>query len=121
MDQEQQEEGHEKDDRDKKDKKDRLVPGDPPILVGGGGSSYVWLKDNQGRRRVDPRIDDDETGIKPGSPKPQTRTDYEWCSRVSTNPRFVYFHDGTSLDAQGNPAETRLEIQDRKDWYVRIE
>jgi len=27
-------------------RRDALIPGDPPIIVGGGGSTLVWIKNN---------------------------------------------------------------------------
>ena len=105
----------------KRGKKRFIVPGDAPILVGGGGSSYVWLKEAQGRRVVNPRSDDENTGVKPGAPTPSTRVDYEHCSRVNTNFAQIRFHDGVTMDAQGNRAEVILRIQNDRRWYVCIE
>jgi hypothetical protein len=36
------------------EKRVKLVPGDPPIIVGGGGSSLVWIRKDQMPQLIDP-------------------------------------------------------------------
>jgi len=62
---------------------------DPPILVGGGGSSYVWIKIDQLEAVVNPTLDDDAIGVKNGAPTPHTRSAY-LCFRLKhTHTKFV--------------------------------
>ena len=35
-------------------KRSNLIPGDPPIIVGGGGSSWIWIKKELEPQFVDP-------------------------------------------------------------------
>ena len=97
----------------KKIRKPALDLGDPPILVGGGGSAYLWVNLTQDQRPVNPSLDDPNIGIKPGAPKPHTRANYA-CTRVNGAPARVFFFSGT-----GN--EQELNITDAKTWYVRVE
>ena len=96
----------------KKSRKPALTIGDPPILVGGGGSSYVWVSLNQNERPVNPSSNDPNTGINPGAPTPRTRGNYT-ASRVTGSPVQIYFSDGV------NP-EVQLNIRDHKTWYIRF-
>jgi hypothetical protein len=93
----------------------RFDLGDPPILVGGGGSSYLWVNLSQGQRPVNPSSNNPSTGINPGSPTPKTRANYS-ASRVTGSPTQVFFYDGV------NP-EVQLDIPPagRKTWYIRFE
>src|SRR5262245_11159114 len=95
----------------KKKRKGMLVDGDPPILVGGGGSAYIWVNLDQNERPVNPSSNDPNTGVKPGAPKPRTRADYT-CSRVIRTPPTIFFFDGVEGYA--------LEIQDTKTWFITI-
>ncbi|MGZ8843155.1 MAG: hypothetical protein ACXW18_05800 [Pyrinomonadaceae bacterium] len=92
-----------------------LLDSDPPILVGGGGSSYLWVNLDQNERPVNPSSNDPVTGIKPGAPTPRNRGNYS-CSRVSRTPPKIYFYDGV------NP-ETQLDIPvaGRNKWFIRFE
>lgn len=101
--------------RKKKITLDDPIPGDPPILVGGGGSTYLWVQLDQDERPVNPQSDDPNYGIKAGAPKPTTRANYT-CSRVGRTPPRIYFYDGV------NP-ETRLDIPlaGRGKWFIRFE
>jgi hypothetical protein len=89
-----------------------LVPGDPPILVGGGGSVYVWVKLGQSQTPVNPSLNDVGIGIKPGAPLPTNRAQYS-CSRVSRTPPRVFFFSGAGIERQ-------LDIDDTATWYIRI-
>lgn len=42
-------------------------PLDPPILVGGGGSTLIWVRKDQRARKVSPE-DVPNTAMKPGNP-----------------------------------------------------
>jgi hypothetical protein len=97
----------------KKIRKPALDLGDPPILVGGGGSAYLWVNLTQDQRPVNPSLDDPNIGIKPGAPRPRTRANYA-CTRVNGAPARVFFFSGT-----GN--EQQLNITDTKTWYIRVE
>jgi len=95
----------------KKTKTHLDIGSDPPVLVGGGGSSYVWVNLNQGQTPVNPSSNNPSTGINPGAPTPKTRANYT-ASRVTAGPAQVFFFDGVS--------EVQLKVLDRKTWYVRF-
>ena len=86
---------------------------DPPILVGGGGSTYVWLRLDVGSQSVDPGSDDPTYGIKPGSKKPKNRNNYS-CHRNNDSPNSVIFCDGVG-------GEVVLNIKNKNKWYIRCE
>ena len=92
----------------KKKRKSHLdIGSDPPVLVGGGGSSYIWVNLNQGQTQVNPN-----TGVNPGAPTPHTPGNYN-CSRITRTPPKLYFFDGTS--------GISLPIKDLKSWYIRVD
>lgn len=74
-----------------------LLPTDPPILVGGGGSAYVWLRLDQLATLVDPTSDDPTSGIKPGAPTPRTRSAYV-CYRLKHTHVKVTVNNGVDPD-----------------------
>ena len=41
-------------DRDKDKNNERVVPGDPPIIVGGGGSTWIWIRKDANIQFFDP-------------------------------------------------------------------
>jgi hypothetical protein len=98
-----------------------LLDTDPPILVGGGGSTYLWVNLDQGETPVNPQLDHAGIGINPGAPKPQTRQNYV-CSRVSRTPPKLFFHNGVSVNPDGSPVEVQLDIPvaGRPYWYIRL-
>jgi len=93
-------------------KRKNILDGDPPILVGGGGSAYIWVNLDQNERPVNPQSNDPSTGIKPGAPTPLNRGNYT-CHRVTRTPPTIVFFDGVS--------STGLVIRDTKNWYIRID
>ena len=109
----------------KKSKKVRrkafVMPTDPPILVGGGGSTYLWVHLDQGETPVNPQLDHPGKGINPGAPVPQTRADYA-CSRVSRTAPKLFFHNGVAVNPDGSPVEVPLDIPvaGRPYWYIRM-
>jgi len=76
----------------------KLDLGDPPILIGGGGSSYVWVHLAQDQRPVNPSLDNPGIGIKPGAPKPHSRDNYI-CSRVKDSYSTITFNDGVNTQS----------------------
>jgi len=92
----------------------KLDLGDPPILVGGGGSSYLWVNLTQGQRPVNPSSNNPSTGINPGSPTPKTRGNYS-ASRVTGSPTQVFFYDGVNPEVQLD-----IPVAGRKTWYIRF-
>ncbi|MDX6559400.1 MAG: hypothetical protein QOF72_2449 [Blastocatellia bacterium] len=98
-----------------KKKPNPLLQTDPPILVGGGGSSYLWVNVDQDQRQVSPTSNDPVTGINPGSPTPRTRASYT-CSRVARTPPRIFFSDGVNPEVPLN-----VPVAGRKTWYIRFE
>jgi hypothetical protein len=96
--------------------KTRLDLGDPPILVGGGGSAYLWVNLGQDERPVNPSLDNPGIGINPKAPKPNTRDAYA-CSRVREAFSKITFYDGV------NPQPTILTIPmaGRNGWSISFE
>lgn len=94
-------------------KSTNLVPGDPPIIVGGGGSAYIWVKLGHGQTPVNPSSDNPGIGIKPGAPRPTGRDLYS-CSRITGGPASVFFYSGAGV-------ELPLTIDNDQTWYIRVE
>lgn len=100
--------------RSKKNSGPRADLGDPPILVGGGGSSYLWVDLTQDQRPVNPSLDNPGIGVNPGAPKPNTRANYA-CSRILKTPSEIVFFDGVNT-------MTTLTIPNagRNGWYIKF-
>jgi hypothetical protein len=104
-----------------KTRKSFMLPSDPPVLIGGGGSTYVWIQLEQDERPVNPQLDSPGKGINPGAPMPASRGDYS-CSRIGRTPPKLFFHNGVSLGPNGEPVEVQLDIPvaGRPYWYIRF-
>lgn len=96
-------------------KKGQLLDTDPPILVGGGGSSYLWVNLDQNERPVNPSSNDPVTGIRPGAPMPRNRGNYS-CSRISRTPPKITFYDGVNLETQLD-----IPVAGRTTWFIKFE
>jgi len=92
-----------------------LVDTDPPILIGGGGSSYLWVNLDQDQRPVNPTSNNPTTGINPGAPTPRNRGAYT-CSRVLRTPPRIFFYDGVNPEVQ-----LVIPPSGRSKWYIRFE
>jgi hypothetical protein len=101
--------------KSRKTKKTPLDLGDPPILVGGGGSSYLWVNLDQDQRPVNPSSNNPSTGVNPGSPMPNTRGNYS-CSRVSRTPPKISFYDGVNPEVS-----LSIPVGGRGKWYIKFE
>lgn len=86
---------------------------DPPIIVGGGGSSYVWVRLDQDERPVNPESDDDDFGVKKKAPKPKTRGKYG-CNRNKHKAKKIVFFDG-----KNNPVTYKIEDDDT--FWITVE
>ena len=86
------------------------IGSDPPVLVGGGSSSLIWVNFNQNQMPVSP-------GSVSG-PSPSTKSAYS-VNRVTNGPVRLYFNDGT---VPGPAGEVRLDIPvaGRQTWYIRF-
>ena len=69
---------------------DDLLPVDPPILVGGGGSSLVWIRKDQEPEEVDHHY-------YPNCKKPKNPDNYI-CYRVKDNHLRVTINNGVDGD-----------------------
>ena len=97
----------------KRVRKPTLDLGDPPILVGGGGSAYLWVSLTQDQRPVNPSLDNPSIGIKPGAPTPTTRANYA-CSRVTKAPTTITIYTGAG-------GEQSFTIADPRNWFMKVE
>src|SRR5689334_19913253 len=86
------------------------IGSDPPVLIGGGGSSFIWVDFNEGQTGVNPN------GVPANAPSPSTKSKYS-CSKISNTPVRLYFNDGTTPGAAG---EKPLSIVNNKTWYIRF-
>lgn len=86
------------------------VGSDPPILVGGGGSSLIWVNFAEGQTPVKPK------GLPANAPTPMTKDDYS-LSKIMSQPARLYFNDGTTMGPLG---EKPLDIANQKTWYIRF-
>jgi hypothetical protein len=90
------------------------IGSDPPVLVGGGGSAYLWVSLDQDQHPVNPESDDPGVGIKPGAPVPHSRGKYA-CSKISNGPVKLYFFDGVSGEVQ-----LTIPTAGKDTWYIRF-
>ena len=86
------------------------IGSDPPILIGGGGSSLVWVNFGQGQTPVKPK------GLPANAPTPTNPDDYS-LSKITNSPTRLFFNDGTT---PGQPGEVPLPIANQKTWYIRF-
>lgn len=85
----------------KKSRKRRNVLGtDPPILVGGGGSSFIWIKKDLEPQLVDPMS-------VPGSAPQPLDPDLYYCFRVQGNIGKVVLTDGNAAPPTGKPVNNK--------------
>jgi len=98
----------------KKRRTSRLdVGSDPPILIGGGGSSYIWVNFGEGQTPTNPH------GFPANAPTPHTPGSYS-VSRITNSPVRLYFNDGVTAGPAG---ERALDIgigAARNKWYIRF-
>src|SRR6266508_6136918 len=79
---------------------------DPPIIVGGGGSTLIWIKKTLNPTQVDPTNTSEVPANAPGPPTGKRNLYY--CYKCPTaDTKFVTVHDGTT----GNP---RKPVDPRK-------
>lgn len=69
-------------------KKKVMLDSDPPILVGGGGSSFIWI-----RKDLDPQLVD-PLGVPAAAPKPAHPDSY-YCFRLQGNVMKINVDDGS--------------------------
>jgi len=89
------------------------IGSDPPVLVGGGGSSYIWVNMNQGQTTVNPN------SVSPTAPSPHTKGNYS-CSKITNAPVRLFFNNGVT---PGKAGEEELSIPvgtPRDQWYIRF-
>ncbi len=87
------------------------IGSDPPVMVGGGGSSYIWMNFGETPTRVDPN------GI--SAPSPTTKSKYS-CSKITNGPVRLFFNNGVTMGPAG---EVPLDIPagaPRGQWYIRF-
>jgi hypothetical protein len=89
----------------------RMLPTDPPILVGGGGSTFIWIRKDLVPQLVDP------TGVPSSAPQPHTPDQYYCFTCTAHNTRNITTDDGNS--ASPNPGAPK-GVNSRK-HYVQFD
>ncbi len=85
---------------------DDSLPTDPPILVGGGGSSLIWIRKDQRPELVD-------HNQYPNAKKPKTPDDY-FCYRVKDSHLTVVANNGVD-------PSTPLPVKNNKKHHTYFE
>jgi hypothetical protein len=85
------------------------IGSDPPVLVGGGGSSLIWVDFTQGQTQIPP-------GSAGGAPSPTTPANYS-LSKITNAPTKLFFNNGAT---PGKPGEVALPIANQRTWYIRF-
>ena len=89
------------------------IGSDPPVLIGGGGSSFIWVKFNENQTPQNPN------GVSPNAPAPNTKSAYS-LSKITSAPVRLFFNNG---EIPGSPGEEELYIPvgpARDRWYIRF-
>ncbi|HXT62053.1 MAG TPA: hypothetical protein VN696_03360 [Pyrinomonadaceae bacterium] len=88
------------------------IGSDPPILIGGGGSSLIWVDFSQGQTQIPPN------SANPGAPTPTNPAKYS-LSKIMNQPAKLFFNNGTT---PGKAGETALVIPaaNQNTWYIRF-
>ena len=86
------------------------IGSDPPIIVGGGGSSFIWVKFNENQTGQNPNT------VPATAPSPTTKNSYS-VSKITNTPVRLFFNDGTTAGPAG---EVPLPIANPKAWYIRF-
>jgi hypothetical protein len=73
------------------------IGSDPPVLIGGGGSSFIWIK-----KDLEPQLVD---SVPNGAPQPDT-PDLYYCFRVQGNIGNVAVDDGNGT-GPGKPVNNK--------------
>jgi hypothetical protein len=79
--------------------KRRLVGSDPPIMVGGGGSSFIWIA-----KDLDPQFFQ-PSEVPGGAPKPLSPDDY-YCFRIQANIGKIVIDEGSGA-GPGKPVNEK--------------
>jgi len=87
--------------------KKNVLDTDPPILVGGGGSSFIWIKKDLEPQLVDP------LGVPASAPQPPDAILY-YCFRVQGNIGKVVIEDGIAGPPSGKGVNN-------KKYYVQFD
>jgi len=90
----------------KKTGKRKLVATDPPVMVGGGGSSFIWIA-----KDLDPQLFQ-PSEVPGGAPKPPTPDDY-YCFRIQGNIGKLVIDEGNG-SGPGNKG-----VNDKK-YFVKF-
>lgn len=80
-------------------KKRNVLDTDPPILVGGGGSSFIWIKQTLEPQLVDP------LGVPASAPQPPNPALY-FCFQVQGNIGKLVVNEGTG-PGSGKPVNNK--------------
>jgi len=80
-------------------RKKNVLDTDPPILVGGGGSSFIWIKQTLEPQLVDP------LGVPASAPQPPNPALY-YCFQVQGNIGKLVVNEGTG-PGSGKPVNNK--------------
>jgi len=87
----------------KRSRKGHLLDTDPPILVGGGGSSFVWIRKDQVPQLIEPG------NVPARAPKPLTPASY-YVFEVRDSHVKVVVDDGNTAPGPGTTVNGRFHI-----------
>lgn len=93
-----------------KNKAKLSIGSDPPVMVGGGGSSLIWVNFNENQTGQNPN------GVSANAPTPNTKSKYS-CSKITNMPVRLFFNNGSTAGPAG---EIPLDIANQKTWYIRF-
>lgn len=85
-------------------KKKTMLDGDPPILVGGGGSSFIWI-----RKDLDPQLFD-PSNVSGDAPGPAHRDQY-FCLKVKGNVAKIDVNDGSGSSGPKPANDKKFKVQ----------
>ena len=87
----------------KKPGKKPLVSTDPPVMVGGGGSSFIWIA-----KDLDPQLFQ-PSEVPARAPKPPNPDDY-YCFRIQGDIGKLVIDDGNGV-GPGKPVNQKYSVK----------